>query len=406
MLIAITKTLLSLATRKKHRRQSATCNVATESVRARGRARALAWLRRIGWVVLALSVFAPTVAQAAWYNSNWQYRKQITIQSSQVPANQTNFPVLINLASDGDLAASAQTDGGDILFTSSNGTTKLDHEIEKYVSGTGELVAWVEVPSLSGSVDTVLYMYYGNAAVADQWNINGTWDEGGANNYKGVWHLNEDVVDEQTTGTHSDSTSNNNDGTQNGNDDIAGKIGTAQDFDGNDTVSVPEDNSLDTPTQLTASYWHRPPASTGVHPRTLDKQGSWDIKYNECCGTGNPDFSQQGGGGSAEAGSPIRLNIDDTGVWQHFAVTFNSGTTTWYYNGADVGLFNDDTVASNVNTDSGFYIGGWDGAQMTVGPIDEARLSNIARSGGWITAEYNNQDSPSTFVIEGTPATP
>jgi len=143
-----------------------------------------------------------------------------------------------------------------------------------------------------------------------------------------------------------------------------------------------------------------------VHPRTLDKQGSWDIKYNEASGPGNPQFSQQNGGGMAQAGTPSQLQIDDTGVWQHFALTFTGGTPSWYYNGADVGIFTDDTVPSNVNTNSGFYIGGWDGAQMTVGPIDEARLSNIARSGGWITAEYNNQDNPSAFVIEGTPEVP
>jgi len=85
---------------------------------------------------------------------------------------------------------------------------------------------------------------------------------------------------------------------------VTGKIGNAQDFDGNDTVSVPEDNSLDTPTDLTASYWHKPPTASGVHPRTLDKQGSWDIKYNEAEGFYNPQFSQQNGGGKGGSRQP------------------------------------------------------------------------------------------------------
>jgi biopolymer transport protein ExbB len=58
----------------------------------------------------------------------------------------------------------AQTDGGDIMFTAGDGVTKLDHEIEKYDPTTGELVAWVEVRSLSGSTNTDIYIYYGNTS--------------------------------------------------------------------------------------------------------------------------------------------------------------------------------------------------------------------------------------------------
>jgi hypothetical protein len=33
--------------------------------------------------------------------------------------------------------------------------------------------------------------------------------------------------------------------------------------------------------------------------------------------------------------------------------------------------------------------------------VDEARVSNIARSADWISAEYNNQSSPNTFYTLG-----
>src|SRR5207249_4833764 len=36
------------------------------------------------------------------------------------------------------------------------------------------------------------------------------------------------------------------------------------------------------------------------------------------------------------------------------------------------------------------------------GQIDEVRMSNAARSGDWIAAEYANQTSPSTFYSIGT----
>ena len=134
---------------------------------------------------------APTIA--GWYNASWLYRKQITIDHTKVSggANLTDFPVLINLGTDANLAASALANGNDILFTSADGTTKLSHEIQTFVSATGALMAWVKVPTLSASVDTPLYIYYGNAAAANQQNASGVWSNG----YAGVWHLDGNASD-------------------------------------------------------------------------------------------------------------------------------------------------------------------------------------------------------------------
>ena len=74
--------------------------------------------------------------------------------------------------------ANAQADGDDILFTLSDETTKIPHEIEFFDSGNGELVAWVNVTSVSASVDTDIYMYYGNAAVGSQQDVPNVWDSG------------------------------------------------------------------------------------------------------------------------------------------------------------------------------------------------------------------------------------
>ena len=68
---------------------------------------------------------------SSWYDSSWQYRKKITIDHTKVSADQTNFPVYVDLSSDPDLAAHAQADGEDILFTGSDGVTKLDHDLSR-----------------------------------------------------------------------------------------------------------------------------------------------------------------------------------------------------------------------------------------------------------------------------------
>jgi hypothetical protein len=122
---------------------------------------------------------------AEWYDTSWVYRKRISTDHTKVDDNLSNFPVLINLPSDPDLAAHAQGDGDDILFTSADGTTRLSHEIESFSAGTGQLIAWVKVPVLSSSTDTDIYMYYGNPGCGAQENATDVWD----NSFKMVQHL-------------------------------------------------------------------------------------------------------------------------------------------------------------------------------------------------------------------------
>jgi len=48
--------------------------------------------------------------------------------------------------------------------------------MERYVSTTGEVIAWVKLPSLSGTTDTSIYMYYGNSGASDQSSATTAWD--------------------------------------------------------------------------------------------------------------------------------------------------------------------------------------------------------------------------------------
>lgn len=78
----------------------------------------------------------------AWYNASWTYRVSVTVQSSQVDADLTDFPVYVDLS---DLPAGFHTnvksDGGDIRVTKSDGTTEVAREVVFYnaTDDTGEL---------------------------------------------------------------------------------------------------------------------------------------------------------------------------------------------------------------------------------------------------------------------------
>ena len=216
------------------------------------------YMRVFGSIVLIgflLVMVGRVSADLGWYDSNWGYRKEITIYHTKVEADLTDFQILISLSSDTDLANDAQDDGDDILFTSSDGTTKLRHEIEEFNGFTGKLVAWVRIPILSGSQDTEIYMYYGNSGCSSQQDGENVWDS----NYKMVQHLNESCA---SSSCILDSTSNNNDGTPYSDAIItdlytsSGKINGANEFDGiDDYIDCGSDGSLDITDAITVEAW-------------------------------------------------------------------------------------------------------------------------------------------------------
>ena len=340
----------------------------------------------------------PLLAQAAWYNSSWKYRKTITIDNTKVEENLSNFPVLISLT-DTDLRDNAQSDGDDILFTSSDGTTKLSHEIESFNDSTGQLTAWVKIPSLSSSSDTVIYMYYGNSGASNQQDTANVWDS----NFIGVLHLNETVTDEQITGTHNDSTSNGNDGTQQGNDETAGKIAKGQDFDGaDDTVDCGSGASLNITQEITLSVWvnmvERP--AKGDYYSVVTKT---DWKYDVYLYGTEATETNLGGyfklnTGNVDIWEGPDIDIPPN-VWTQVAIAFDGTDFKLYVNGEldytqnDPGTIED---SSGINV-----IIGLKDSLYWKGPMDEVRISNTARDPDWIKTCYNSQNSPSTFYGVG-----
>lgn len=98
---------------------------------------------------------------------SWSYRKPVVVDAGSVAGPLTDYPLLVEFT-DAAMGAASRADGADLVFTAADGTTRLDHEIESWNAATGELTAWVRVPSLSDAVDTTLYLYYGNSTALDQ----------------------------------------------------------------------------------------------------------------------------------------------------------------------------------------------------------------------------------------------
>jgi len=329
-----------------------------------------------------------------WWNTSWQYRKEITINHTKVASNFTNFPVLISLGSDADLASKAQADADDLVFTDKNGN-KLHHEIELYNGSTGKLVCWVNVTSLSSMIDTKIWMYYGNSSCSSQQNVHETWNS----NYVGVWHLNE------TSSPSLDSTSNNNDGTPCGSPTYSatGIIDGAVSFDGTDDwIEVNTDESLNLTDTLTLEVW-------GKSDNALVNTDTYLAK--RVSGTTNTNYMIQYEDGLQfyiYDGSAWRSkqwgSAPAAGVWAYLAVSFDESNARVYYNGT---LDNANTaMAYNLVSNAGeFRIATGNPASGAPhafdGTLDEVRISNIVRNASWISTTHNTINSPSTFYCVG-----
>jgi len=350
-----------------------------------------------GTVLLSADLFNSTlVSNYGWYDANWLYRKKIIIDHTKVPATQNDFPVLISL-SDVDISGKAQHGGNDILFTSSDGVTKLSHEIESYTWNSGALVAWVKVPTLSSTADTVLYMYYGNAATGSQQNTADVWSNG----FQAVWHLTE--VGTGTASDYLDSSMHGNNGEGGGGtvgavpSQAAGQIGNGQSLDGvNDYISTA--TQYNNPSTFTESIWFKTSVSasgkliglesaqTGQGAGTFDRM----IYVNSSGYVATAIWS-------AGAIQVITGTAMNDGNWHYAVSTYSPTTLSLYVDGNFIGQ----KAGTPQNFNGWLRMGSWalNGWPFVAngyytGSLDEARYSGVVRSPTWVTTEYNNQKTP------------
>ncbi|MDD3102419.1 MAG: DUF2341 domain-containing protein, partial [Patescibacteria group bacterium] len=95
-----------------------------------------------------------------WYNDSWGYRRKITLTENST-RDLTNYQVRIKLTSSNFDFSKAKSDGTDIRFTSTNGTSELKYWLESYDQSGQTAVVWVKVPSILASTTPDIYIYYG-----------------------------------------------------------------------------------------------------------------------------------------------------------------------------------------------------------------------------------------------------
>jgi len=355
------------------------------------------------------------------FPTGWGRKCKLTIQNGKVPGSLSDFPALLDLTTlpsemfDADGSYPALNGGGDIRFSSdASGSTQLACEIVTFITdntpANGEAEIHVKIPSLASATDTDFYVWYNKSgetqpAETDTYGKHNVWNS----NFKLVQHMNQDPSG--SSPQMIDSTSNSNDGTSAGSmtsgDSITGQVGKGIDLDGTDDgLAIADSTSLDAE-NITISAWFKASQLTQLQSLIRKGNGSGDDSYTLIL--------------NDPADGDIRLYIHD-GSWRAGPYKSISIDTMYLvhgtYDGTNLRLY---LGGSEVATSPMAYTGACDITtdEMGVGfrpktirdryfkgLIDEVRVSNIARSANWIETEYNNQNDPATFVIEGTPETP
>lgn len=316
--------------------------------------------------------------------SGWQYRKKLTIDKTKVDADLTDFPVTVILTSSNFNFSKARSDGYDIRFTSSDGTTLLKYERERHDSSNQVAEYHVKIPSVSGSSNTDFYIYYGKSDASDGADSTNVWDS----YFKGVWHLKD-----YTTSQVNDSTSNANNGTKKAANEpleVNAKIGKGQQFDGvNDYINCGNNSSLNIIT-FTIECWikYNSLSNAQVHiTKGVASSGqNWHIIWRPEV----PDVDATIYGSTSKA---IFHTNPSTGVWYYYVATYqdtgSSTIITAFLNGVQTSQVTSSLRLSNVSGDN-FYMGQLGSGNWTNGIIDEVRISSVARSAAWIKASYNS----------------
>lgn len=329
------------------------------------------------------------------------YYSPVTVNTGQVPSTQTDFPVLVSYTdarfkTTGNGGHVANANGYDIRPYSDSGLTTAitGYELERYNASTGEVVMWVKRSSLADG--NVTYLGYGDTTLTTDGSSTTTWSNG----FGHVLHLADGStlsVKDSVTGTN---------GTNHSATATSGKIDGACSVASASSQYIQMAAAETNSTSATLSAWvngtsfpnaYNPPV-TWENPNSTFFYMAMYIKSNGKL-AGFAYFSV-GGDTSFDGTGSTTLS---TGQWYYVVLVADStfglrGYVNAVANGTAANAHN--LTVSNTVTG---YVGrsprnslNWNG------PLDEARISGVARSADWITTEYNNQSAPATFATLGT----
>lgn len=325
----------------------------------------------------------------------------VTIDNTKVggSANHTNFPVLFTGTFDGtggepDLRTTGNggnvqdANGYDIgFFSDSELTTQLDHELIYHTATTGAVQFWVRVPTVDFDDDTVFYIAYGDSGISADQSVDTTW----TSDYKLVAHLNTALTDSSQSGVTLTNVTTT---------DTAGKINRARAFDGASYVwAADSDDWSPGSGDFHVSAWVKfinTTSTRGVYGQYVD-----GTNYSAMFTTSSTlQWGQYVSGDEGPSPNSQSTTTFSNDTW--YLVAFSRIGTAWELSMNGVSEDTDTLSDTLSNLAAQLRIGQATTSTM-YGDIEEFRfMKGTGRNIGWMLTEYNNQNSPSTFLTVGS----
>jgi hypothetical protein len=370
--------------------------------------------------LLLLAILSlPTHADAVWFDSNWDYKVKVEVNPNKVGSSTaiTSYPVYNDCGGfPSTFWTNASSTGADIRVLENGETTETAFELVSFSTTSKKCELHFMADTLATTSSSTFYIYYGNVtatayAVTDTYGRNNVWT-----GYKSVYHL-ESLTSDSTSGGY---TLTNNNSVSSG----TGKISSGADFGAANT-----NKTLTTTSQLGLAVNDARTFSTWVNISTTP--GAYDIMgmgYNATdvfyvmeyidFGAGNLRLRVGRGRNGVDDPNLLHTTTLTTGSWYHLAYTIDASrnqvlylngtlaTTSTAVSGNGAGTTLDGTViARNLYSTAA--------ARLLKGLTDETKISGSVLTSSWVSTEYNNQSSTSTFFYigpeqtnaTGTPAT-
>jgi biopolymer transport protein ExbB len=352
-------------------------------------------MHRLIFILLACLGLALPATANAWWQDDWHYRKQISIdttpQGAAINEAVGRTALLVRLHTGNFTFDDVNENGSDIRFVAADDHTVLNHQIESFDPLMGMALIWVDVPMVEGGKRSDIWMYYGNPKAPATSNPQLAFDA----DYSLVYHFDGAVGapprDASAFANHA----------QNAPAGILdGVIGRAAQFNGQPLL-LPASASLGVNAggAMTFSTWLRMEQGAGEQLLLARRDAGNSLLVGMNQGVPFVEVNGQ----RAVANQAVAL-----GQWQHLALTADASGLRLYVNGraaanlaqplpalqSAIAIGGDAPAAVAVGAPTATY-------QAFTGVLDELRVSRIARSPELILADATAQGAESRLVVYG-----
>ncbi len=325
----------------------------------------------------------------------WTWRREITIDPGVLGQGLTDFPLLVRLDNSRIEYDATNAVVPDVRFYDGEIATALDFEVERW-NPQGNSYFWVRIPALEDTdAARSFWIYYGNDAPPAAPASTAVWTD----SFVGVWHM-----EEAAAGGVADSTGHGHDGVLDGGGAqlrVADPLGGALQIDASSSVlRVPADPSLFPGQSMTVEGWVNPARVDGTSRRAIVRmRDSFELRsISE--DSGDPGTAQ----GAVWFQTSTERNVTASGptaegAWTYFAMTFDQAS-------GDFTLYRDGAVDQTRDPPAEPMVDGGTDVEMGLeayGLVDEVRVSSVARSAAWMSAQ--NLSMTDTLLTFG-PAVP